>query len=438
MSEKDVHVDPDVHLPPDPGVRRILGRALGTGIVAAAAIAVVVTLLQWETRPQTDDATVRANFVGIAPQVSGHIVELPVRDNQHVHKGDLLFEIDPRPYEVALERARATLALTRKEVDGLKNGAATAAAGLSRAEAQLSASAAEVTRREMDPVVADAEIARLEAQRVSSEAAFRRAEAEFQHADDHLKRLEPLLPLQFTTADRVQEARTRQVSAATGVEQARKALHAAMAALDEARARKRAAVAAVAATRAQHVATEAALAQARSERARAEDAVGQIGGINARLAVAEAAVHAAELDLSYCRVYAPFAGKIVNLNISLGAFARTGAEVFTLVDTGTWYVMANFRETQLRHIAAGAPVDIYLQSQPGRHFRGTVVGLGWAVLPENGTSVMGLPEVQRSLEWIRLAVRFPVRIKVEDPDDSFRVGASAVATVQGALPTVVR
>jgi len=425
-------------VPSGPVARRILGRALGAGIVAAAAIAVVVTLLQWETRPQTDDATVRANFVGIAPQVNGHIVELHARDNQQVQQGDLLFEIDPRPYAIALERARATLVLTRKEVDGLKNGVATAAAGLSRAEAQLTASANEVARREMDPVVADAEIARLEAQRLASEAALRRAEAEFQHADDHLKRLEPLLPRQFTTADRVQEARTQQVSAAMGVEQGRTAVRAAVAALEEAKARKRAAVATLESTRAQHVATEAALAQARSERARAEDAVGQVAGINARLAVAEAAVHAAELDLSYCSVRAPFAGKVVNLNISTGAFARAGAEVFTLVDTGTWYVMANFRETQLRHIPAGAPVDIYLQSQPGRHFRGTVVGLGWAVLPENGTSVMGLPQVQRSLEWIRLAARFPVRIKVEDPDDSFRLGASAVATVRGTLHAAAR
>ena len=263
-------------------------------------------------------------------------------------------------------------------------------------------------RREMDPVVADAEIARLEAQ--------------FQHADDHLKRLEPLLPQQFVTTDRVEEARTQRASA--------------LAALNEARARKQAAVAALVSTRAQHVATEAALQQARSERVRAEDAIGQNEGINARIAAAEAAVHAAELDLSYCRVRAPFTGLVVNMNISNGAFARAGVEVFTLVDTRTWYVVANFRETQLRHIPAGAPVDLYLQSQPSKHFRGTVVGLGWAVLPENGTSVNGLPRVERSLDWIRLAARFPVRIKVENPDDSFRIGASAVATVRGtcALP----
>src|SRR5947199_9060104 len=95
--------------------------------------------------------------------------------------------------------------------------------------------------------------------------------------------------------------------------------------------------------------------------------------------------------------------------------------------------MANFRETQLRHIPAGAPVDLYLQSHPGRHFRGTVVGLGWAVLPENGTSVNGLPRVERSLDWIRLAARFPVRIRLEDPDESFRIRASAVATVHRSL-----
>jgi membrane fusion protein, multidrug efflux system len=359
------------------GARRVVGRVFSVVSIAAAVIAIVVALLQWSTRPQTDDATVRANFVGIAPQVSGHIVELSVHDNQQVNEGDPLFVIDRRPYEIALERARATLALTRSEVAGLKNGAATAAAGVSKAQAQLSASAAEVVR----------------------------LETQLLNADDHLKRLEPLLPQQFVTVDRVEEARTgRDVAAA-----------------------------ALAATRAQHEATEAALSQARTERARAADAVGESEGINARVAAAEAAVHAAELDLAYCRVVAPFAGKVVNLNISEGAFARAGTDVFVLVDTRTWYVVANFRETQLRHIPAGATVDLYLQSEPGKHFRGTVVGLGWAVLPENGTSVNGLPRVERSLDWIRLAARFPVRIQVENPDDSFRLGASAVATVRGVL-----
>ena len=416
--------------------RRIAGRLLGALIVAGAAVAVIVTLLQWEIRPQTDDATVRANFVGIAPQVNGHIVDLRVRDNQQVSEGDVLFIVDPRPYEISVARARASLALTRKEVDGLRKGVSTADAGVARAAAQLNASAADVVRRETDPVAADAEIARLEAQRVASEAALQRAKAELRHAEDYLARVEQLLPEKFVTEDKVDEARTKRVSAAMAAEQARTSVLAADAALDEARAKKKAAVAALAATRAQHIATEAALQQSRSERGRAEDSVGQAAGMNARIAAAEAALHSAELDLEFTRVRAPFSGRVVNLNISIGAFARSGTEVFTLVDTGTWYVMANFRETQLGHVPAGAPVDLYLQSHPGRRFRGTVVGLGWAVLPENGTSVGGLPRVERSLDWIRLAARFPVRIKVEDPDDSFRIGASAVATVHGSFKSV--
>jgi membrane fusion protein, multidrug efflux system len=420
----------------NPGARRVVGRLLGGLIVAGAAIAVVVAVLQFTARPQTDDATLRANFVGMAPQASGHIVELHVRDNQHVHEGDLLFVVDPRPYEIALARARASLALTRKDVEGLQKGVTTADAGIARAAAQLNASAADIVRREADPVAADAEIARLQAQRVASEAALQRARAELRNAENHLARLEPLLPDKFVTEDKVDEARTRRVSAAMAAEQARTSVLAADAALDEARAKKKAAVATLAATRAQHLATEAALQQSKSERARAEDAVGQVASMNARIAAAEAAVRSAELDLQYTRVRAPFTGRVVNLNISTGAFARSGVEVFTLVDTSTWYVMANFRETQLRHVPAGAPVDLYLQSHPGRRFRGTVVGLGWAVLPENGTSVGGLPRVERSLDWIRLAARFPVRIKVEDPDDSFRIGASAVATVHGSFKSV--
>jgi membrane fusion protein, multidrug efflux system len=413
--------------------QRITGRLIGALIVTGAVVAVIVTLLQWQTRPQTDDATVRANFVGIAPQVSGHIVELRVRDNQQVREGDVLFIVDPRPYEIAVARARANLALTRKEVDGLRRGVSTADAAVAKAAAQLNASAADVVRRETDPIAADAEIARLEAQRVASEAALQRSKAELRHAEDYLARVEQLLPEKFVTEDKVDEARTKRVSAAMAAEQARTSVLAASAALDEARAKKRAAVATLDATRAQHIATEAALQQSRSERARAEDTVGQVANTNARVAAAEAALHSAELDLQFTRVRAPFSGRVVNLNISIGAFARSGTDVFTLVDTGTWYVMANFRETQLRHIPAGAPVDLYLQSHPGRRFRGTVVGLGWAVLPENGTSVGGLPRVERSLDWIRLAARFPVRIKVEDPDESFRIGASAVATVHGSL-----
>jgi multidrug efflux system membrane fusion protein len=357
-------------------------------------------------RPQTDDATVRANFIGVAPHASGHIVQLLVKDNQFVHQGDLLFTIDPRPYEHAVARAKANLVLTRKEVDSLEKQLKVADASIARANAQVSASAADIQRAE--------------AQSIAAEAALQRAQGEFKEADDHYHRVEPLLAKELTTADLVQVASTRQLVAQTGVSQAEKALSAAKSS--------------VVAAKAQHLAVEAALEQSKVDRLRAEDNIGREGDFNARIGVAEAQLAQAELDLGYCQVRAPFSGKVVNLNISLGEFAHSGTQVFTLVDTRTWYVVANFRETQLNHIQEEAPAQVYLQFKGGKRFRGKVVGPGWAVAPEYGTSTMGLPNVPRNLDWVRLAQRFPVRIEIENPDDSFRIGASAVVTITGRAP----
>jgi multidrug efflux system membrane fusion protein len=387
--------------------RKQIGKGLGLAIVTGAVLVSLIAIWVYINRPQTDDATVRANIIGVAPHASGHIVQLLVKDNQVVHEGDLLFVIDPRPYEHAVARAKANLVLTRDEVDALEKAVKVADASIVRAEAQVSASAADVERAE--------------AQSVAAEAGLERAEGEFKETDDHFHRLEPLLAKELTTADLVEAARTRRLVAETGVREAQKGLIAAKAG--------------VTAARAQHAAVEAALEQAKEDRIRAEDAVGREGDFNARIGAAEAQLAEAELDLGYCKVYAPFNGKVVDMNISPGEFAHSGAPVFTLIDTRTWYVVANFRETQLKHIQEGAPAEVYLQFKGRKRFQGRVVGPGWAVVPEYGTSTAGLPNVPRNLDWVRLAQRFPVRIEVEKPDDSFRVGASAVVTITGRAPS---
>jgi len=104
------------------------------------------------------------------------------------------------------------------------------------------------------------------------------------------------------------------------------------------------------------------------------------------------------------------------------------------LDTRKWYVMANFREAEIRHMAPGSEAIIYLSSAPERRFRGKVQGIGWAVVPEGEIDFPpgGVPYVKRELNWVRVAQRFPVRIEVEDPDlDLFHMGASAVAIMQG-------
>jgi len=382
------------------------GKLLGTSIMLGAGIVCLLAIRVYVHEPETDDATVRANFIGIAPHASGHVVELRVRDNQSVREGDLLLVIDPRPYEHAVELAKARLALTRKEVAALQKAVQVAEASIGRAEAQVNASTADITRAE--------------AQSIAAEASVERAQGQFKEADNHFHRLEPLLPKQLTTPDVVEAAETRRLVAETGVREAQKALIAARSVVQAARAQK--------------LAAEAAVAQAKAEHLRAEDAVGQEGNANARISQAEAQVAEADLDLSYCYVRAPFTGKVVNLNLSVGEFAHAGVQVFTLVDTRTWYVVANFRETQLRQIAEGSPAEVFLQFTGGKRFHGRVVGPGWAVIPEYGTSTLGLPNVPRNLDWVRLAQRFPVRIEIDNPDDTFRMGASAVARICGPAP----
>jgi multidrug efflux system membrane fusion protein len=96
--------------------------------------------------------------------------------------------------------------------------------------------------------------------------------------------------------------------------------------------------------------------------------------------------------------------------------------------------MANFRETYMSAIKPGMAAEIFLMSYPNRPFRGVVQGIGWATHPEDGGPAGGLPAVARTLNWVRLANRFPVRITLEerDPDRPFRMGASAVVTIKGS------
>ena len=138
-----------------------------------------------------------------------------------------------------------------------------------------------------------------------------------------------------------------------------------------------------------------------------------------------------------CKVIAPFSGRVINLNISAGAHVTTGIPVFSLLDTSKWYVIANFREAEIRHMAPGSEAIVYLSSAPNQRFRGKVQGIGWAVKPEGEIDLppAGVPYVKRELNWVRVAQRFPVRIEVENPDqDLFRMGASAVAIIKGHPP----
>jgi membrane fusion protein, multidrug efflux system len=328
---------------------RLVGHLLSAAIVVSAVVLGVYVARLYYVYPRTDDAYVRANSVGIAPHVSGPIVELPIVDNQYVKQGDMLFVVDPRPYQSALDSATAKLQLTELQIKALEDAIRTARSDQIRLEADAA------------------------------------------YSKQYLARIEPLLAKHFVTANDVFNARSR-VNA-----------------------------------------DEAAVQAARSSVFKAQNELGQYGNINALRKAAEAAVYDANLNVGYCYVRAPYNGWVTNLNIAVGQYANEGREVVSLIDDRKWYVIANFRETFLSHIEPGMTAEVFILAYPNKRFRGRVQGVGWALFQQNGATVEGLPQVEPTLNWVRLSQRFPVRIVLEDRDPKFpfRMGTTAVVTIQG-------
>lgn len=358
--------------------RLLTGRILGITIVIGAVVAGIFVWDENVSHPRTNDAMVRANIVDIMPQhVSGRISELNVIDNQWVKKGDLLYVIDPRPYLAKLAQAKAKLQLAEKAVESDK--------------ALIEASAAKVKQTEHERAAAAAEITRLQAK-----AAYDQS---------YLQRIQPLLDKKFVTANKVNEATAARDASAAAVKDAIAKHHAAEMTVDFAHK--------------EHLQTEANLAE--------------FEGIFAKIEAARAEVQSAELEVEYCSVYAPFDAYVTNLNIAVGEYVQPGQKLFALVDDRTWYVIANYKETYLRAIQPGMVVDVFLAPYPGKRFRGEVQGIGWANYPDNIKEQGSLPTVERTLNWVVLASRFPVRIKLldRDPAHPFRMGMTAFTTILG-------
>jgi multidrug resistance efflux pump len=180
-------------------------------------------------------------------------------------------------------------------------------------------------------------------------------------------------------------------------------------------------------------AAQAGVATASSELRKAQDALGIVGDVNQRVRAAQEEIEDAQLNYDYCSVRAPFDGYITNLNISEGQYANAGQPVLTLVDDRNWYVLAYFREDLLDRIRPGMHAEVSLLSYPGQRFQGKVQGIGWGLFQQNGATVGGLPNVEETLNWVRLNQRFPVRIILERADDGhpFRMGQTAVVTIRG-------
>jgi len=394
--------------------RTRLGRSLSIGIVAAALILGAVVLYLTTRYPRTDDAEILANFIGIAPQVEGPIVRLNVHDNQFVTRGTLLFEIDDRPYRYALAQALSEQAALEGQIaDERRRIAALVSA--------VSASAANVEGSHADLGHWAATVEQTRAQVASAEEGVQRARAEWAYSSNNLRRIEPLLARQFVTVDQVDRARTSEAAQAQALKQAESQLAQAQAGLTS--------------MQAQYTRAQATLGQSKAAHQQAQNAVTTLEPLINQRGSRQSAVETARYHLDNTRVYAPFDARATNLTISEGAYAHAGQQMFTLIDARAWWAVANFREGQLTHIAPGMRAEVYVMSKPDMSFAATVESIGFGVTPDAdrlGTLQAGLPDVQRTLNWVHLATRYPVRVRVDTPaPELFRIGESAVVKIGG-------
>jgi membrane fusion protein, multidrug efflux system len=390
--------------------RKRLGHRIFIGVVVGAVVGLLLVTLDTERNPRTDDASVRANFIEIAPEVSGRLVQLPVKDNAFVKQGDLLFVIDPRDYEYALQQALSDQENLKQRIIDTKRKIAAQNSAVQAASAAVNTSTTAISTAGSGVDLAKAAVSRAQANVAA-------AEAQLKYATNDFHRIEPLLQKQYVTVDQVDQANTAVRVAQGNYDQA-------AAALSEARAQQTQAV-----LRQQEADDQAS--ESRARLGQSIHVVDTLDILESQQPGLAAKVDRARVDLERCRVVAPFNAYVTNMNISVGAYARPGTPMFTLIDTRKWWVIANYREGKVKNIRIGAPVDVYLMGHPERKFRGLVESIGYGVFPEDGSVVAGLPNIERTLNWVHLSSRFPVRIRIQNPDaDLFRIGATAVTVVR--------
>ncbi len=376
-----------------------------TLIVIAVLVLIVGGLFLWRylgSYESTDDAQVDVHLSPVSARVSGYVIKVNAGDNQWVQKGDVLVEIDPKDYEVAVEQAQASLASAEATAESLNITVPITSVSTS---SQLRFSTSDVEN-------ANAGIIAAEAQLTAAHAELQQAEANDVKAQDDLVRYKALVDKR-EVAEQV---------------------------YDQALAAAKASTASVAAAHANEGAAEQAVKQARSrlEQAEANQRSAQTGPqqvsssqARARSAIAEvqqkrAALEQAQLNLTYTKIVAPVSGE-VNKTVVVGLNVQAGQQLLTVVPLEEVWITANFKETQLKHMRVGQKADIDVDSS-GRTFKGHVDSIAGAT----GPLFSLLPPENATGNYVKIVQRIPVKIVLEpgeNRDHQLRPGMNVVPDV---------
>jgi multidrug efflux system membrane fusion protein len=331
------------------------GKIISAAIVVAAGGLAYYAATTSKALPTTDAASIDAEVVHVAAAVGGRIIQIGVHENSRVKKGELLFQIDPLPYQLLVAQAQADLDL--------------ATAGL------------ETQKRYVSTQRSSAEIAA---------GQVKTAHANYELAARTAARLRPLNAKGYVPGQQLDQADVTARDAATAYQ------------------------------------------QAMVQKDAAEQAIDTVQAGESAVAAREAALALAKRNLEETTVRAAHDGLVVGLTVSTGEMIAPSQTLFTLINTEEWTAVADLRETDLSVVHMGDCATVYSMLDRRIPIKGRIEGIGWGVLDTEQINLpRGAPYVQRSLNWVRVAQRFPVRVRLESPPEQLmRLGASAVVEVK--------
>jgi membrane fusion protein (multidrug efflux system) len=356
----------------------------------------------------TDDAQVDGNLYQISSRVSGQVVKVTVDDNQTVQAGQLLAQIDPTDYQVALDQAQANLASAQAEF-----AQATVNVPITQVNVGTVVSTTASDVKGSTDLIAQAE---KQVEAVSARVDEAKANARKAQAD--VDRYTPLVEKDVISKQQYDAAVAAAAASKAAVAEAEASVLAQQNAVSSARQR----LAQAEAQSSQSV--KNGPGQVRVEQSRAEAA-------EAAIQQAQAKVEQARLNLSYTRITAPVAGIVNKKNVEVGANLAAGQDLMTIIPLTDLWVTANFKETQLTHMRAGQKVTIKVDAYGGRKFSGKVTQVGGAT----GSMLSLFPPENATGNYVKVVQRLPVRIdftnlRQEDGDYVLRPGLSVTPVVE--------
>ena len=390
-------------------------------IIAVVAVVIIAAgAWFWSTRGKesTDDAQVEAHVTPIASRVGGTVQAAAVADNQRVTAGAVLVQIDPRDFQLAVEKARAELADAEAAAAASQANVpivtATASGGISTARGGIAQAQAGITESEQAVLGA-------RSREATAQARVREAEANATKAAKDVERLKPLLD-----KDEISQQQYDSAVAAANV---------ARATVDSAVAQEREAQAGIQAAESRVKQAQATREQASAQLQTADTAPQQVAATKARAAAAaarvmqlRAAVKQAELNLEYATVKAPTGGVVSRKTVEPGQVIQPGQPLMTIVSLDPVWITANFKETQLEDMRPGQRVTVKVDAYGGTTLTGKIESIAAAT----GARFSLLPPENATGNFVKVVQRVPVKIVLDEGQDAQRIlrpGMSVTPTV---------